>query len=271
MRGLVLGVMLALMPGMAPAQDRAQSLADIRAEIAALSGEFNALKQELVASGGINTGIAGGDALQRLDAIEAALARLTAETEQVQIRVNKVAADGTLRLGDLEIRVCELTEGCDIMNLPPTAPLGGDGTVATPVTPTPSTGGPELAVAEKADFDRAKEVLGQGDFRTAAELFQTYAQTYQGGPLSQEAHLLRGDALTQLGDTGNAARAYLEAFSGTPNGALAGQALVKLGQSLGQLGQTPEACVTLAEVGTRFPGSADATAAQGAMAQLGCQ
>ncbi|GHC48008.1 tol-pal system protein YbgF [Gemmobacter tilapiae] len=273
MRGLALGVMLALLPGLAPAQDRAQTLADIRAEIGALSAQFNALKQELVASGGINTGIAGGDALQRLDAIEAALSRLTAQTEQVQIKVNKVASDGTLRLGDLEIRVCELTEGCDIMNLPPTAPLGGDGGTATPTTPTETTssGGPELAVAEKADFDRAKEVLASGDFRTAADLFQTYAQTYQGGPLSQEAHLLRGDALAQLGETGNAARAYLEAFSGTPNGALAGQALLKLGQSLGQLQQIPDACITLAEVGTRFPGTADATAAQGAMAQLGCQ
>jgi tol-pal system protein YbgF len=271
MRGLVLGLMLCLAPGLAPAQDRAQTLADIRAEIGALSAEFNMLKQELVTSGAINTGVAGGDALQRLDAIEAALARLTAQTEQVQIKVNKVASDGTLRLGDLEIRVCELTEGCDIMNLPPTAPLGDVGTApATPTTPT-GTAGPELAVAEKADFDRAKEVLASGDFRTAADLFQTYAQTYQGGPLSQEAHLLRGDALAQLGETGNAARAYLEAFSGTPNGALAGQALLKLGQSLGQLQQIPDACITLAEVGTRFPGSADATAAQGAMAQLGCQ
>jgi TolA-binding protein len=46
---------------------------------------------------------------------------------------------------------------------------------------------------------------------------------------------------------------------------------LKLGQSLGTLGQTPEACVTLTEVGARFPGSIEATNAQIAMQGLACQ
>ena len=86
-----------------------------------------------------------------------------------------------------------------------------------------------------------------------------------------EAQILRGDALKQAGDAANAARSYLEAFSGKPDGPMAGQALVKLGQSLADLGQVPEACVTLAEVGVRFPGSAAATEAGAAMAGLACQ
>ena len=68
----------------------------------------------------------------------------------------------------------------------------------------------ELAVAEQADFDRAKEVLGQGDFPGAAALFATYAESYPGGPLVPEAHYLRGEALTKQGDTANAARAGVE-------------------------------------------------------------
>ena len=48
-------------------------------------------------------------------------------------------------------------------------------------------------------------------------------------------------------------------------------ALLKLGQALGTLGQTPDACVTLAEVGRRFPGSVHATNAQVSMQGLGCQ
>jgi len=51
---------------------------------------------------------------------------------------------------------------------------------------------------------------------------------------------------------------------------LAGQALSKLGQALGKLGQGPEACVTLAEVGKRFPGSSDEATAKAAMAAQGC-
>jgi TolA-binding protein len=46
---------------------------------------------------------------------------------------------------------------------------------------------------------------------------------------------------------------------------------LKLGQALGTLGQMQEACVTLAEVGTRFPGSVEAVNAQGAAQGLGCR
>ena len=273
MRGLVLMVVLALGAGSAIAQDRAQTLADIRAELATLNGEFVALKQELVPTGAAQSGAAGGDALQRMDAMEAALVQLTSKAEAVELRLNKVASDGTNRIGDLEFRVCELTEGCDVGSLGTTAPLGG-GTVAPVIgatDPAPATGGGELAVSEQADFDRAKGVLASGDFRTAADLFATFATSYPGGPLSQEAQFQRGEALAQLGETSNAARAYLEAFSGKPDGARAGESLLKLGQSLGTLGQTPEACVTLTEVGVRFPGSIEATNAQIAMQGLGCQ
>ena len=275
MRGLVLFVMLVVMPGFALAQDRAQTLADIRAELATLNAEFVALKQELITTGAAGSGAAGGDALQRMDALEAALVQLTSKTEAVELRLNKVATDGTNRVGDLEFRVCELTEGCDVGSLGTIAPLGGEGAAApavtAPATDVPATGGGELAVSEQADFDRAKGVLASGDFRGAADLFATFATSYPGGPLSQEAQFQRGEALAQLGETSNAARAYLEAFSGKPDGARAGESLLKLGQSLGTLRQTPEACVTLTEVGVRFPGSIEATNAQIAMQGLGCQ
>ena len=128
-----------------------------------------------------------------------------------------------------------------------------------------------MTAAEKADFDRAQEVLGQGDFRTAADLFATFTQSYPGSPLSEEANFSRGEALAKLGDTANSARAYLEAFSGKPDGPFAAESLLKLGQALGSLGQTPDACVTLAEVGNRFPGTIHATNAQVSMQGLGCQ
>ena len=279
MRRLGLAVVLCLMPVLGHAQDRAQTLADIRAELGALAAEFNALKAELVSSGAAATGAAGGDALQRMDTIEAELARLTARTEEVELKLNRVVSDGTNRIGDLEYRLCEVTEGCDPATLGATPTLGDAGGGAAPapvatdtgVGTAPATGGTELAVAEQADFDRAKEVLGQGDFPGAAALFATYAQSYPGGPLVPEAHYLRGEALSKTGDTGNAARAYLDAFSAAPEGPFAPDALLKLGEGLGALGQVPEACVTLAEVGTRYPGSLAATQATVAMQGFQCQ
>lgn len=281
MRRFGLAVALCLLPVLGHAQDRTQTLADIRAELGALAAEFNALKAELVSSGAAASGAAGGDALTRMDTIEAELARLTARTEEVELKLNRVVSDGTNRIGDMEYRLCEVTEGCDPANLGATPTLGGDtGGAAAPVVDagaapatgtTGGAGGAELAVAEQQDFDRAKEVLGQGDFPGAATLFATYAQSYPGGPLVPEAHFLRGEALTKQGDTAGAARAYLDAFSAKPDGPMAADALFKLGEGLGTLGQVPEACVTLAEVGTRFPGSMAATQATVAMQGFGCQ
>ena len=288
MRKLGLSLAMCLLPVLGHAQDKAETLADIRNELSALAAEFNALKAEMVSTGAMTNGSAGGDALTRMDTIEAELARLNARTEEVELKLNRVVSDGTNRIGDIEYRLCEATEGCDPTTLGATPALGGDAGAAAPLATgagatgagatdagaapvTDTTAGAELAVSEQADFDRAKEVLASGDFPQAATLFATYAQSYPGGPLVPEAHFLRGEALTKQGDTANAARAYLDAFSAKPDGPIAPDALLKLGEGLGTLGQVPEACVTLGEVGTRFPGSMAATQATVAMQGFGCQ
>lgn len=273
---------LALVVGLSSpvwAQDKAQTLADLKLELGQLMAEFTTLKRELVTSGAAQTGAAGGDALQRLDAIEAAIARLTSQAEAVEIKVNKVVTDGTNRIGDMEYRLCEVTEGCDVATLPETPVLGGDPAVADPNAiatggdgaPTDTTDAPELAIGEKKDFDKASEALTSGDFQAAADKFATFLQNYPGSPLTQEAQYKRGDALTGVNDTKGAARSYLDAFSGKPEGEYAPEALLKLGQALGALGQVPEACQTLAEVGIRFAGSGQAMDATTAMQGLGCQ
>ncbi len=289
MRRLVFS--LALLPALwsapALAQDKAQTLADLKAELAQMSADFNTLKAELVQSGAASTGAAGGDALQRLDTIEAELSRVTARAEEIELKLNRVVSDGTNRLGDIEYRLCEQIEGCDPDALPETPVLGGDagGGAAAPseaapadtagagTTATDTTGAdaPDMAMGEKNDSDRAKGVLGQGDFQAAADLFAAFTQSYPGSPLTQEAQFSRAEALTKLGDTAGSARSYLEAFSGKPEGPFAAESLLKLGQALGTLGQTPDACVTLAEVGNRFPDTIHATNAQVSMQGLACQ
>lgn len=259
------------------AQDRAQTLADIKGELSALMAEFSSLKGELVASGGAQAGAAGGDALQRLDAIEAALSRLTAQAEAVEIKVNRVIADGTNRLGDLEFRLCEATEGCDPMTLGETAPLGGEASEAPQAQgsgdslPDDTGVGVELAIGEKRDFDRAVGLMEAGDAAGAAAGFATFVQTYPGSPLTQEVHFKRGAALASVGDVAGSARAYLDAFTADEGGEFAAESLLNLGTSLAALGQGADACLTLAEVGNRYPNSVQAGDATTAMAGLGCQ
>ena len=140
--------------------------------------------------------------------------------------------------------------------------------VPTPAEPTEN--GPDLAVNEQAEFERAEGALASSDFRSAADLFAAFVEADPGSPLTARAQLGRGEALDGLGDSSNAARAYLDSFSDDPNGDFAADALLGLGRNLGRLGQIPDACVTLGEIGTRFPSSSLLADVQAEMRTLGC-
>jgi tol-pal system protein YbgF len=270
-RFLIAGLLATAAPAFA--QVDAQTLADIKAELGALSASITALRQELVTTGASGAADASGSALARMDAIEAELTRLTGKTEELENRINRVVDDGTLRINDLQFRLTEL-EGGDPVAAGDTPRLGGD--VAPAPDPAVPDGGavdpaPELAINEQSDFDRAKAALDSGSFRSAADLFAAFTQTYTGGSLTAEAQYLRGEALLGLGETKEAARAYLDSFSGSPSGPVAADALYKVGLSLSQLGQMQDACVTLGEVGRRFPDAAVAADAAREMQALQCQ
>ncbi|WP_415921237.1 tetratricopeptide repeat protein [Tateyamaria sp. SN6-1] len=267
---LLFAIALAWPAHSAFAQDD-QTLADIRQEMTVLFVEVQRLRRELSTTGGASSNLAGAGALDRLNAIESELQRLTAKTEELEFRINRVVTDGTNRIGDLEFRLCELEAGCDIGALGDTPRLGGDtGAPAAPAAPTTPQPEIQLAEQERADFERAQEALAARDFRAAADQFAAFTATYPGSPLEVEAELRRGEALEGLGDVREGARAYLRAFSLDQQSTLAPEALFRVGAALGRLGQTQEACVTLAEVGTRFPGTAVLTDAQAAMTNLGC-
>ena len=252
------------------AQD--QSLADIRQQLTILYVDLQRLRTELSTTGTLTTGVAGNTPLDRLNEIETSLQGLTSKTEELEFRINRITVDGTNRVGDLEFRLCELEAGCDIASLGDTPSLGGvDSAADVPTAQTaPISNGPALAVSEAADFERAQEALASSDFRSAADQLATFSTSYPGSPIAAQAAFLRGQALEGLGEMTNAARAYLEAFSTNPEGDKAPDALFKLGFSLGAIGQTEDACVTLGEVGVRFPFASAASDAATAMANLGC-
>lgn len=270
MRLFVLLIALAL-PVPALAQDREQTLADIRQELSVLFVEIQRLQRELSTTGGAASNIQATSIPGRVDALEAEVQRLTAKTEELENRIARVVEDGTNRIGDLEFRLVEL-EGGDISTLGETTTLGNfdEGVSSTPIEQPDPTMGVELAVGEQADFDAAMSAFEAGDYQTAADRFQAFSDTYMGGPLTGEAHFMRGQALDALGMTASAARAYLASYSGDPEGARAPEALLYLGLSLDALGQISESCVTLGEVTARFPESPASIEAQAARAELDC-
>lgn len=264
-------VVCALLLAPLPAVAQEETLADIRQQLTALFVDVQRLKRELSTTGGLNAGIVGNTPLDRLNAIEAELQRLTSMSEELEFRVNSVTADAGNRIGDLNFRLCELEAGCDIGQLDDT-PLGGMETAGVVTTaPDPNAGGPSLAIGEQTDIEQAQVALASGDFQSAIDQLATFVTTYPGSPLTADANYLRGEALEGLGETTDAARAYLEAFSSDPTGPKAPDALFKLGSSLGQIGQAQDACLTLAEVNVRFPGNPAVVNAQMEMQALGCQ
>ncbi len=278
-RAIVLSAaVMAAVPVLAQDANRARTLADIKTELGLLQGQIDRLRTELKPSGAQGLQAAGGQsALQRMDSMELSLSHLTDRVEELENRINRVVADGTNRIGDLEYRVCEMEDGCDIGALGATRPLGGGVSASTlPLTapaPDGSSGsdGPELAINEKADFEEGRKAFDSGAYGSAADLMKTFQQTYPGSPLMGRALYIRGEALQKQGNIAGAARAWLDGFSADPGGTRASDNLMSLGKALGQLGQTSEACTTLQQVGVRYPGSSAATEAQTALQSLGCQ
>lgn len=266
--GLTAAVLFAPVTGQA---QNSQTLADIRQELTVLHVEIQRLKRELSTTGAPSTNLSGTGVLDRVNAIEAELQRLTSQTEQMDFRIQRIVADGTNRIGDLEFRLVEL-EGGDVSQLGETSTLGGDAGQAPLLNNSgpATTGGDELAVGEQADFDAARGALDEGDYQTAIAGLAAFDQAYPGSPLGASAHLLRGQALDGTGDTREAARAYLASFTRDSSGPTAPRALLELGAALGRLGQTEQACVTLGEVSVRFPTSAEVSEAAHEMSELGC-
>ena len=271
-RLLVLAV-LAGLPGMAGAQDRAATLADIQQQLTVLGTEMQSLRRELATTtSAMGGGSAGASALERLDEMEGELRKLTAKTEELEFRIQKVIEDGTNRIDDLQFRLTEL-EGGDVGTLPKTPPLGGEVPLAAAAPAAKKSSAPQLAVGEQADFDAAKKLAAQGSPADAFAALNQFVDTYPRSPLAAEAQLYRGDALVALGNTSQAGRAYLESYTlaEKKDPAIASQALYKLGTSLKSLGQTREACITLGQVPAHFPGTAAATAADKALQGMTCQ
>ncbi len=233
--GLILACAL-----VAPVQAQELTLEDIRGDIAILSQQLEALREELAATG--NTGLTPREAASaqvRIDEISADLRAALGRVQALEIKVQQVIEDGTRRIGDIEFRLTELE--------------GGDTSLAAPVTPLGGTENQsEVITSERRAFNEAKKALEAGEGAAAAEQLAAFLASFPDGPLTSEARYLQGEALSLQGDYQNAARAYLSGFSGAPDGAFAPRSLYGLSVSLFQLGQGDQACLTLAEIQIRY-------------------
>lgn len=272
-KAIALSIWVACLPGVVVGQSKEETLADIRQELTFLHSELQLLKRELSTTAGANAPSGTGTMLQRMDALEQEQRRITSVVEHLQYRIDQIVKDGTNRIGDLEFRLVEL-EGGDVSSLGETTTLGGADTGSSASSSASSaastSSGVEMAASEQGDFDRAKTALETGNNAKAVEQFDQFLLSYPDGPLTGQAHYWRAEALAGQGDWRNAARGFLESFSGFPQGQKAPKSLYRLGVSLDKIGQTKDACTTLAEVEIRYPSAPAVQDAKSQMASLGC-
>lgn len=288
LRALLLGTAMALAapafaqePSQAPAATASgRTLADLRADLRAVAAELRALRAELNASGAEGFRAAGGDsAIDRMNAMEREITRLTGETERLKHRIDSVTRDGTNRIGDIEFRLCEMEESCDLSAL--TTPMlgeidSGGGPMLQPgfggtAAAVPVTANAPLTAQEQVDLDRARGAMQEGDFLRAADLFGRFAEAHAGSPAATEALYLRGAALDSAGDPKGATAAWLQAFAAEPTGPRAPDALLGLSRVTAAGRPASEGCVYLGELTARFAGTPQADEAARRMVSAGCQ
>lgn len=268
---LLLGTVLSaslLAPVPAAAQDDAARLRKLEAEVKALQrkvfpgGDGRYFEPEITAAQPVQTvpaDISGGpvtDLLARMDAVESALARLTAQTE-----INSNA----LRL--LNARVDELEAGAVAMPIPVEPDGGiGDGAGPPPELPAaqPPAAAPEsvpVAAIEKPSTGDAGDdeyVYGYrlwdaGQYPAAQAQLKKMLEAYPTHSRASYAQNLLGRAYLDAGQPRPAAEAFLKNYLDNRGGARAPDSLVYLGIATLRLGNKAKACEALEEFRLVYP------------------
>ena len=259
-----------------PVHAQEPTLAGLRATISDLRNQLQSLRGELSAAGSEGYQEAGGaNAIDRMNAMEDRLNQLTDQTEQLQNRIRTVIRENTRRMDDLEFRLCEMDETCDLGALmaPDTGAQGSEVEIIPQLgddAPSPAGENNTASTEEQADFDAAYKALNAGEFRRAADMFAEVAQKHAGGPLTAQAYYLRGTALDNIGQPRAAATAWLEGFTVDPDGSRAADSLLGIARVIEADGDPVAACLYLAEIPARFPGTAQSQEAEHRLSALDC-
>lgn len=208
------------------------------------------------------------DLLGRIDAVESALARITAQTEE-----------NANRMGKLEARLAAIEGGGAAPIVPPTA---APEATARPASITGSLAANTAAMAgtsaAKPSADRIAAVAaierpvsgdkGEDDYLygyrlweakfypEAAQQLKATVDRYPKGKRISYARNLLGRAYLDDGKPGTAAQVFLQNYQADKAGDRAPDSLLYLAVAMTRLKETQRACVALAEFAETYPGEA---------------
>jgi len=123
---------------------------------------------------------------------------------------------------------------------------GNNGGAITSGTPQGTTNAPQA-------YDKAFSYLQQSNYTDAQTAFTDFLKTYPTHPLAANAQYWLGETYYAQTQYSTAAKTFAKAFQDHPNGQKAADALLKLAMTLDKMNKRADACLTLVELGKRFP------------------
>jgi tol-pal system protein YbgF len=176
------------------------------------------------------------DLAQRMDALQAQMRTLQGKIDVLENENEALRKQQRDLYADLDKRLTALS-----------AP-GGAAAPGAPPNAAPASG-------DQATYSQALDLLKSGKYTDAIATLRQFQTNYPRSNLADNAQYWLGEAYYVSRDYQNAATAFRAVIDQWPMSRKAPDAMLKLGYSQYELKQYAAARATLADVGTRFPGS----------------
>ena len=187
---------LCLLPLMAQAETLNQTLNEIGqrlkslvVDIQRLSSEADRLSLEAKKAREEKNEAITETSLDRIQTIGNELQSMTAKVEKLEFQLNKLTTDSAKRFDDIEFRLCELEDDCDINQLNSSTFIGSDLKIVIPKSEVVNNSKNELAIAEEADYAAAETAFGEKQFDEALIKFRSFVDAYPEGDLTNKAYM----------------------------------------------------------------------------------
>ncbi|MFD1957945.1 tol-pal system YbgF family protein [Novosphingobium panipatense] len=207
------------------------------------------------------------DVLTRMEAVEAQMARLTAQVEQ-----------NTNRISQLEAKLVAANPApAEVIGAPAPAPVGAPTTLPVATTPQPlaPVATPRPAAPSNSRIEAVKAIVkpqtaDAGDdeysygfrlweakfYPEAQQQLKLFLEKYPKHARASFGRNLLGRAYLDDGNAGEAAKWFLQNFQADKRGDRAPDSLLYLAVSMKQLKDTKRACIALAEFSETYPAEA---------------
>lgn len=255
----------------------------IQENLSILNQRQTALETRLQSAEG--TSQRSGDLFSRMEELQTHMRALNGRIEQLEHKLDQLqrtqasAAQAPALQPSLPPPAAAVMEGPTPSRPQPQAAVPSAPPVAVPSAPPAAEGFPRTAApppspeaqgknAEQAEFDRGVNLMQQKKYEAARKEFQGYVSKYPKTDLEESALYYVGECYFLEKHYEEAIKAFQQVVDKYPKGAKTAGALLKQGMGWQQMGETTMARIIYTRLVEKFPGTAQAQAAEKRLQQM---